>query len=457
MREIFETRALRKRRQTGGNSSAVRVLTPPLRLTLLFGLGLAGMAALWSVLSRVPVDVDGTGVLLPVGVLNSLRARVDGVAHWTFADSDYPWEQDALDFQRQPERFSDDEVLDLAQRILGSYIPSQTSNDLAAQRGYGPDYRKYQEGKLLMWLRSLSERQTLQKQVDELVAIGRQNRIQQATLEKKVNNLRLGVMRRQSYLKAMESLLAKGFVEKPALLQEQSEVDNLKSSLFETDDSLVKLQTEVLEQSIKLRQSLAQSISDGMIFADSDLFIRLIVPNDGAGVKSGDELMLISRKTLREPNQVPVFLSSAEAAQVNKGMKVLLTPVGFRRSEVGGILGEVVSISELPSSQAEVQSRIGVQSLANVITKREPSPTMAVIQLERSSHDRGGNRAGYVWNSNIDMPFPPKPADELTVTITTRRVAPIALVIPRLRRWFGFSPPEDKKGVLEIVTSSGGN
>ena len=117
----------------------------------------------------------------------------------------------------------------------------------------------------------------------------------------------------------------------------------------------------------------------------------------------------------------------------------------------------VISISELPSSQAEVQSRIGVRSLAEVITKREPSPTMAVIRLERSPHDRGGNRGGYVWNSNSDMPFAPKPADELTVSITTRRVAPISLVIPRLRRWFGFSPPEDKKGVMHLAPSAGGS
>ncbi len=457
MKQIFETRALRKRHQAGENTNAVRVLTPPLRLTLLFGLGLAGMATLWSVLSRVPVDVNGTGVLLPVGVLNSLRARVDGVAHWAFVDSDFPWEQEALAFQRHPERFTDEQVLDLAQKILRSYTPSQAPTDKDVRRGYGPDYHKYQEGKLLMWLRSLSEREALQKQVDELVAIGRQNRIQKATLEKKQHNLQLGVERRENYLKSMESLVAKGFVTKPTLLSEQSQVDNLKSQLFSTDDTLVKLETELLEESIKLRQSLAQAISNGMLFADSDLFIRLVVPNDGAGVKRGDELMLISRKKLQEPKRVPVFLSAAEAAQVSKGMKVLVTPVGFRRSEVGGIRGKVISVSELPSSQAEVQSRIGVQSLASVITKREPSPTMAVLELERSRHDRGGNRGGYVWNSNSDMPFPPKPADELTVSITTRRVAPIALVIPRLRRWFGFTPPENKKGVMEIVPSAGGN
>ena len=457
MREIFETRALRKKRQVGENDKPINVLTPPLKNTLLVGLGLAGLAATWSLLARVPVEVNGTGVLLPVGVLNSLRARVDGVANWAFMESNYTWEQEALRFQRQPENFNNENVLTLAESILRSYIPSQTPTNQSAERGYGPDYRLYREGKLLLWLRSLDERESLQKKVDDLNAISMQNKIQLKTLYKKRRNLVRGVRRREKYLESMQSLVEKGFVTKPTILQEQSQVDDLKSQLFTTDDSLIKLETELLEESIKLRQSLAQLISNGMIFADSDLYIRLVVPNDGAGVKRGEELMLISRQKLQEPNKVPVFLSASEAAQVDKGMRVLVTPVGFRRSEVGGIIGKVISISELPSSQEEVQSRIGVQSLASVITKREPSPTMAIIELERNERDKGGNRGGYIWNSNSDIPFPPKAADELTVSITTRRVAPITLVIPRLRRWFGFSPPEDKQGNLRTFPAQGGN
>ena len=78
-----------------------------------------------------------------------------------------------------------------------------------------------------------------------------------------------------------------------------------------------------------------------------------------------------------------------------------------------------------------------------MIRKREPSPTLAVVELERSDANRGDNRAGYVWNSRGSS-FAPKTADQLTVAITTRYIAPIALVIPRLRRWFGIVPPETR-------------
>ena len=74
-----------------------------------------------------------------------------------------------------------------------------------------------------------------------------------------------------------------------------------------------------------------------------------------------------------------------------------------------------------------------------------------MVELERSVTDQRDNRAGYVWNSKGDPPFAPKTADQLTVAITTRQVAPIALVIPRLRRWFGIVPPETRDGSEEIL------
>ena len=72
-----------------------------------------------------------------------------------------------------------------------------------------------------------------------------------------------------------------------------------------------------------------------------------------------------------------------------------------------------------------------------------------MVELERSAADQRDNRAGYVWNSKAIARS--QTADQLTVAITTRRVAPIALVIPRLRRWFGIVPPETRDGTEEIL------
>jgi len=441
MREIFEKRALRQRHQAGAKNTPIVVLSPPLRITLGLGVALAAAGVLWTFLAKIPIEVKGTGVLLPVGEINRVRAQVGGVARWMFAEKQQNWISDAHQFQNQPDQFSDVAVLHLSRRILSTYSTDHSHGSTQSNVLISDD-KLYPKGTLLIWLQSLQEQQSLQAQVDTLVSIGRLNRVQQKTLIQKQSILEKELASRRIFLDSMNELALKGFVSKPTILQNQSEVDNLESKVFSNRDSLVHLQTELKQSFIKLRRSLAQMISNGFVFADNDLHIRQVIPNNGEGVSQGDLLLLLSRQSLINPVRVPVFLSERESAQVAVGMSVLVTPVGMRRSEVGGILGRVVQISELPSGDKELEARVGVSSLARVIQQREPSPTLAVVELQRSSQDQGGNRAGYVWNSRGDLPFAPKTADQLNVSITTRRVAPIALVIPRLRLLLGLAPPE---------------
>ena len=445
MRQIFEKRALSKRHQAGEKNTPIVVLTPPLRLTLGFGVVLAAVGVVWAFVARIPLEVNGTGVLLPVGVINSVRANVDGRARWSFAEQQYDWVVQAKRFQARPDTLSDREVLELARRILRSYSPAESPSGFK-DRELVPDNKMYPKGTLLMWLQSLDEQEALQSQVDNLQSVGLLNRVQQRNLADRQSILERELKSRQTFLNSMQALAVKGFVSKPTLLQNQAEVDNLESKIFSNRDSLVKLQTELQQSFIKLRKSLAQMISNGFVFAENDLYIRQVIPNDGENINSGGILLLFSRQSLNSPSQVPVFLSARESAQVSAGMNVLVTPVGMRRSEVGGIRGRVIRIAKLPSGNQELEARLGVSTLAKVIQQREPSPTLAVVELERAPGNERGNRGGYVWNSNGDLPFAPKPADELTVSITSRRVAPISLVIPRLRRWLGLVPPETTQG-----------
>ena len=87
-------------------------------------------------------------------------------------------------------------------------------------------------------------------------------------------------------------------------------------------------------------------------------------------------------------------------------------------------------------------SRVGSRPLADVIMQGEPSPTLAVLALKRAPTSTGLNNGGYLWSSGGDLPFPPKPGDQLEVLVTTRNVAPIELVLPALRSFFGWSPPQ---------------
>ena len=151
---------------------------------------------------------------------------------------------------------------------------------------------------------------------------------------------------------------------------------------------------------------------------------------------------------------MPLFLSSKEMAQVFPGMPALATPSGYKRSEVGGIRAEVVSMAKIPSSLNDVTARIGVRSLAQVIIQREPAPTLAVLKLKRAPAEGSRNSGGYQWSSRGDLPFPPTPGDRLDVEITTRKVAPIELMLPALRRFFGWTPLQPQRAPRFTIATS---
>ena len=158
-------------------------------------------------------------------------------------------------------------------------------------------------------------------------------------------------------------------------------------------------------------------------------------------VNQGDSLLSISEDPLVGAAYVPVFLGNKEMAQVFPGMQVLATPSGFRRAEFGGIVGRVISLEKMPSGEADITARVGSKALTDLILRREPSPTLAVVALQREQGNQYSNRGGYRWSSPSNLPFPPTPGDRLEVEITTRRVHPIQLVLPALRRFLGLAPP----------------
>jgi HlyD family secretion protein len=151
--------------------------------------------------------------------------------------------------------------------------------------------------------------------------------------------------------------------------------------------------------------------------------------------------LISSLTSLTSPVSVPIFLAPSDATQVFPGMRVLATPAGLDRAQYGGIVGQVRWVARLPSTPAEVAARVGLPGVAQLIEKQVGVPTEAVIALERvRDNSSPGFSGGYRWSTKGQPPYPIKPGDVLEVEITTRRVRPIDLVLPFLKKTFGFSP-----------------
>ena len=430
MTKLFTDRALRKRHRVGDGKGPVKLLTPPLRLTLALGVLIAASGGLWATLARVPISVNGKGVLLPVSTINSSSSNTDGTVHWYFDQPAQAWHNTARLFRNDPERFSNQQVAALAQTLVRETAALYDNKE------------KISDGALLLWVQSSAQQERLQSVLTELNRTLVDSLAQSNNIQSKLSILYGELTSQVSFLEKMTALEARGFISRTQILENQTKVDGIQSQILSNRSELITVQSNNDKAYQNLRKELATMINQELVFATGDVYISQVIPNNGESVPQGQELLRLSANDINDPVYVPLFLSSREMAQVSPGMKALATPSGYNLNEVGGIQSHVVSMDKLPSSKESVLSRVGSRPLADVIMQREPSPTLAVLALKRAPTSTGLNNGGYLWSSGGDLPFPPKPGDQLEVLVTTRNVAPIELVLPALRSFFGWSPPQ---------------
>ena len=87
MNQLFNDRALKQRHRSGDKNGPVTLLTPPLQATLGLGALIALAGGLWATFARIPVSVQGSGVLLPVSTINASLSGTNGSAIYMFNTS----------------------------------------------------------------------------------------------------------------------------------------------------------------------------------------------------------------------------------------------------------------------------------------------------------------------------------------------------------------------------------
>jgi hypothetical protein len=445
MTNLFNPRALQRRHRVGDHNGPITLLSPPLKSTLALGVLIALGGGLWATLARIPLTVEGTGVLLPVGAIATTVSPSNGVAQLMFDQPSAAWQQQALQFQQSPGSFNQQTMAQLARSIL---LASESTEPQALTAGLSkqlpPNHlgKRIARGQLLVWVQVSDQKASLSSALNQLERSLQASEAQQRNITAQQNVLRRQLRSRSSYLASMRKLEAKGFVSRTSILDEQATVDGIGSQIQTNDNQMIALARDRDQAYQAVRSQLASLVQQQLVFAPSELYLDQVRFQNGEAVSRGQELLKHSHQPLVDPSVVPVFLGTNEMAQVRPGMKALVTPAGYKRAEVGGIRGRVVLKDRLPGNVETVTDLIGVRSLAQQIVTQEPSPVLVHLKLERSHGKAVTNSGGYIWSSGSDLPFAPTPGERLDVEFTTRLVRPIDLVLPSLKRWLGLTPPD---------------
>ncbi len=463
-----------------------QVLNVPTKLAVILLSTFAAVTALWGILAKIPLRVNARGILVPSSGLFEVNSPGAGVVIFPFlADENTSnverlgkqfrgkftppeWGKEAYDFQW---RLVSGEV-DINQTVhLAEKIVDAISEDpwdrfsLTGQSGSaltGSDGHVYvKERELIAIVDNAEYRTDLMSKVNRYKA---SKKASDLILDKKRHLLMLGREMEETKKDIYERY--RPFVDiaikKTELLERRSTYEMQLSSNSQLEQEIHKIQEENQLRGHELKTSLARYLQSAAVYAWEDARISSFRVPQWANVNTGTPLMQLSWDSEVAPNEIPIFLDQKNFSQISPGMEIIATPSGFSSSEIGGIRGIVTSLDPMPMSSAALAKRLGGQGTAALVSQNLNSIYMATARLEVddiedykslysslyqnpaiiSQANKGNLRGGYKWNNNSNPPLPPREGLILNVQIVTRRISPVAMVIPILKESIGINTPQ---------------
>ena len=450
----------------------MKIIAPLDWLTLLTFAGLIGAGVIWSIFGRIPVTVEGRGVLiLPrqvipfqsnvAGQLQSLHVKVgDCVQRDQILATMEPTGTKQLGLleekRTQRERqFQDTATLSqqrtiteqqaiatnrntLSQRLQDSLTltPTLRTRGLAAQqeqrrsleqrlenaRSLLPVLKtRLDERQLLSSQGAISKDSTLQVQMDYTES---QEAIAKLEAELKQLDLQSTETERQ-YLDNLNQV---------SQLQTQlRELDN-KSAQFDQESLALKTQGDRELQEINREIAILKQQIEGnsQIISTQAGCISELNASLGQVLAAGTRLGYLQVTEPAPTLKGLSYLAIKDGKRVKTGLAITITPDTVQRERFGGIIGRVEKVATLPSTREGILAAIGNADIAQTFGSNG-----AVIEIESALETDPNTVSGYKWSSSQGITDQITSGTTATVKITLEERAPITFVLPFLRELGG--------------------
>ena len=157
-----------------------------------------------------------------------------------------------------------------------------------------------------------------------------------------------------------------------------------------------------------------------------------IVP--GQTVSAGTRIASIETEDRNSQLMSVIYLADKDGKQIKPGMFVQVTPSMVKRERFGGIVGEVTEVRPFPVTNQDMIAIIGNENLANSITQ---SLGGAPMQIFASLEQDPKTVSGYEWSSSNGPPLQISSGTTAQVRIQVGQQAPISYVIPLFKSLTG--------------------
>lgn len=474
-------------------SQPVQVLEAPLRTSLWIAMGIAALGVVWSNTARIPIQVEGLGVIVPPGGLSYLPAKATGTILYQVSpksNKETPqnlrvrqfWTGDSLDeeaialrgdiIKGKLDKSSISNILSTISKItlppkeanVGMEFATETNDDLDTQ---------YKRGTVLAIIDSPSDREVLaaklrqanttlnlRLQSEEKLKILLKNYLSSYKLQSGQQEVVSEQVAKQiDWEKTLEKLAKIGWVPRSLYLQASSQVLGLRANLIsantqlisslqsiqDSQQKLLQSETDIKNDLLTLRVAFFDYLNKAYLIAPTDLYVVNTSFRNEQTITAGSNAFLYTTLNPRLPTYITTYFNAKQAAQIFPGMKALVTPSGISRAQYGGIIATVERVDTSPSSLDEVTAQTGIKEVGRLVNTSQSVPFRVVIKLQKVQKNEAEacnsntKEECYRWNSGEEPPFPTRLGNTVNVQVTTETQTPIQLVIPVLRKFLGIA------------------
>lgn len=346
-------------------------------IAILLGLGL-----FWLFFGKIPTKVEGLGLLINTGGLQSVVANISGRV-------------DKFEIKIGDVIKKGDPVAQVAQLDLLNQIYNAR--------------KKVSE-------QEISNNEKLQIRKDLKVKY-----------EDQVNTLKKRMSIQENLYKSGVVSEAEVFEVKEKLTSVQKSIEDLKIETTQDENALNALKREVDSlQERYARDAVVHSPYDGVVIEIEETVGNVITP--------GTRLFTLQSSEEQLGNLEGVFYISAfDGKKVKSDMRVLVIPTNIKQEEYGAMIGKVRSVSLYPATVRGMMRYLKNDEIVRMLTAKGSQVEVNVdFMIDKHTLSQ------YQWTSKEGPPFKIQAGTLANCKITVREKRPIELIMPKIREIFGI-------------------
>lgn len=406
---LFRKDAIDKLQSPDRLNEMVKIISPSNWIAVLSICILLVFFVIWSIFGRLPINVNGNGILLKSGGVMEIPAIATGQVSRVYVKPGIRVRKgDILAKVAQPELKL--KIDNLSQQLFHLKTKYSTIE--------GFDKKDLELKRAIIDQNVINKNKRIEKNKERIVFVESQIDAREELLEK-------GLITTESL---NESKILKFELEQQNLTL-QNELEELQLKAFEMskeieielnnlDGQIIALEGEVGE--LRAKYELNSEITSPY----TGHIVELMV-NAGSIVSPGTYILSMERDDALELLEAIVYVSPSEGKKIKEGMEVKLSPSTVEVEKFGYIKGSVLQVSEYPATFEGMLNTLQNRELVQSFFTGMP-PIAVRIGLNLNEE----NLSGYEWTSGDGPEVEIKSGTLCDSKIIIKNKRPISLILP---------------------------